>query len=119
MLQMTAQTQIFLALHPVDFRCGIDGLASLCRRNLEQDPFSGSLFVFRNRKGTSIKILVYDGQGYWICQKRFSEGKLHWWPTGGESTCRLSVSQLQILLWNGNPTTAQVAPDWRKIPQKH
>jgi transposase len=42
---------------------------------------SGTLFLFRNRSGTAIKLLTYDGQGYWLCLKRFSQGKLQWWPT--------------------------------------
>ena len=115
MLQMTAQTKIFLALKPVDFRKGIEGLMAVCKQQLGQNPFLGSLFVFRNRKGTSIKILTFDGQGFWLCQKILAEGKLRWWPKTGKVTLDLSVSQLQILLWNGNPMTAQIAPDWRRI----
>lgn len=115
MLQITPQTRIFLAVRPVDFRKGIEGLAAICKHHLKHDPFSGSLFIFRNRRGNSIKILTYDGQGFWMCQKRFSEGKLKWWAQGGEMMQTLTVSQLQVLLWNGNPMTAQVAPDWRKI----
>ena len=115
MLQVTPQTRIYLAVKPVDFRKGIDGLAFICRQQLEQDPFSGSVFLFRNRNGTSIKVLIYDSQGFWLCQKRFSKGSLKFWPSSNEVSLRLSVSELQILLWNGNPKTAQVAPTWRKV----
>ncbi len=115
MLQVTAQSKIFLAVQPADFRSGIDGLAALCGKCLERDPFSGCLFVFRNRKGTAIKILAYDGQGFWLCQKRFSEGKLHWWPKANSPIYPLAASQLQILLWNGNPAGAQIPADWRKV----
>lgn len=115
MLQITPRTRIFLARRPVDFRNGIEGLVAICQQRLDQDPFSGSFFVFRNKRGTSIKILIYDGQGFWLCQKRLSEGKLTWWASGTEGIQVLSVSQLQILLWNGNPMTAQIAPDWRKV----
>ena len=72
MIQITPQMRIFLAYESPDFRCGIDGLAAICREQLGEDPFSGAWFLFRNRKGTSIKALVYDGQGFWICQKRLS-----------------------------------------------
>jgi transposase len=61
--------RIFVATELADFRRGIDGLAALCRQRLEQDPMSGCAFVFRNRRGTAIKILLYDGQGFWLCQK--------------------------------------------------
>ena len=69
MIQISPQMRILVAIKPVDFRKGIDGLAGICRLVLKSDPFSGYVFVFRNRRGTAIKILVYDGQGYWLCQK--------------------------------------------------
>ena len=75
MIQVTAQTRILVAVEAVDFRRGIDGLARVCRDYLNLDPFSGVVFVFRNRRGTSIKLLTYDGQGYWCMQKRLSTGR--------------------------------------------
>ncbi len=60
MIQITPQMRIFLAVTPADFRKGIDGLAGVCRNILKQDPFSGYVFVFRNKPGTSLKILIYD-----------------------------------------------------------
>jgi len=72
--------RIMLAAEPVDFRKGIDELAAVCRKVLCSDPFSGYLFVFVNRKKTSIKILVYDGQGFRLCQKRLSRGRFCFWP---------------------------------------
>ena len=81
MLQITPQMRIFVAVQPVDFRNGIDGLVRLCKEILRQDPFHGGVFVFRNRRATSVKVLVYDGQGFWLCQKRLSEGRFRWWPS--------------------------------------
>jgi transposase len=60
---------------PADFRCGIDGLMRLCREQLEADPFCGAVYVFRNRRWTAVKLLVYDGQGFWLCHKRLSAGR--------------------------------------------
>ena len=80
MIQVTPQMRVLVALEPADFRCGIDGLARLCKARLQQDPFSGTVFVFRNRRRTAIKALVYDGQGFWLCHKRLSSGKFRWWP---------------------------------------
>ena len=80
MLQITPQMKVLVAVEPADFRCGIDGLAALCKKSLVQDPFAGTVFVFRNRRATSIKVLVYDGQGFWLCQKRLSAGRFRWWP---------------------------------------
>ena len=116
MIQITPHMRILVAVEAVDFRKGIDGLVGICRRTLEVDPFSGCLFVFRNRRGTSIKILVYDGQGYYLCQKRLSRGRFRWWPQETDGISRtLAANQLQILLWNGDPDKA-VAPVWKKIP---
>jgi transposase len=108
--------RILLAVEPVDFRKGIDGLARLSREVLASDPFCGALFVFRSRRGHAVKLLVYDGQGFWLCQKRLSEGRFRWWPSEGRSGVSvLEVQQLQMLLWNGDPLAAKTAPAWRKL----
>jgi transposase len=70
MLQITPHMKIRVAVEPADFRRGIDSLARLCRESLGQDPFAGAVFVFRNRRAPALKLLVYDGQGFWLCHKR-------------------------------------------------
>lgn len=118
MIQITPQMRILLSVQAVDFRKGIDGLAGICRQILATDPFSGCLFVFRNRRATAIKLLIYDGQGFWLCQKRLSRGKFSWWPgSRGDPLSVLAVHELQLLLWNGNPRQVRIAPAWRKIPE--
>jgi len=116
MIQLTGQTKILVAVDPVDFRNGIDGLVGLCRRELKADPFEGCVFVFRNRSRQAIKILVYDGQGFWLHQKRLSRSRFTWWPQKGDrATEELEVYELQLLLWNGDPRFARAAGQWRKI----
>jgi transposase len=115
MLQLTPQSRIFLALAPVDFRKGIDGLAAVCRQSFAQNPLEGALYVFRNRAGTALKLLYFDGQGYWLCLKRFSAGRLRWWPRAGGTTVRLAARELQVLLGNGCPDQAAMAEDWRRV----
>ena len=118
MIQVTPQMRILLAVDPVDFRKGIDGLASVCKNVLGSDPFCGYMFVFMNKKKTAIKILIYDGQGFWLCQKRLSKGRFNWWPADGNSCLRqLAVHELQLLIWNGELHKARVAPLWRPIEQ--
>ena len=70
MIQLTPQMRILVAVEPADFRRGIDGLARMCKDVLREDPFSGCVFVFRNRRSTAIKALIYDGQGFWLCHKK-------------------------------------------------
>jgi transposase len=117
MIQITPQMRILLAVQPADFRKGIDGLARLCRQELDADPFSGALFVFRNRRGTSLKVLVYDGQGYWLCQKRLSAGSFRNWPgTVAEAVRELRAHELQVLISAGDPATVKAPPPWRRLP---
>jgi transposase len=117
MIQITPQMQIWLAVEAVDFRRGIDGLARVCRELLKTDPFSGALFVFRNKRGTAIKILTYDSQGFWLCQKRLSQGHFRWWPGDRVGKLKgLMAHELQFLIWNGNPEGGQVAPLWKRLP---
>ena len=116
MIQLTPQMRILLAVTAVDFRKGIDGLAGIYRQILNRDPFSGIVFIFRNRRKTAIRVLTYDGQGFWLCHQRLSKGTFRWWPD--ESTGRVSVlavHELQLLLWNGDPGTVRVGPAWKKL----
>ena len=115
MIQITPQMRILVAVEPADFRRGIDGLARLCRQALRSDPFSGAVFVFRSRSGKAIKILAYDGQGFWLCQKRLSTGRFDFWPTGTEEAKGLQAHELQVLLSAGNPAGTQAPPPWRRV----
>ncbi len=118
MIQVTPQMRILLAVEPVDFRKGIDGLAGVCRKVLRSDPFSGYVFIFRNKRATAIKVLMYDGQGFWLCQKRLSKGRFSWWPDKADAGLRqMAVHEVQLLIWNGNPSKAHVAPLWKQIKE--
>ena len=114
MIQLTPQMRIMVAVEPTDFRKGIDGLARVCREALEADPFSGTVFVFRNRHRTAIKLLVYDSWGFWLCHKRLSTGRFRWWPSAqeGEGTA-LEAHELHVLLVGGDPTATGAPPAWR------
>ena len=115
MIQITPQMRVLVAVEPADFRRGIDGLARTCREVLRSDPFSGTAFVFRNRRRTAIKVLVYDGQGFWLCHKRLSRGRFRWWPSSAEAMTRLQAHELQILFCAGDPGATRAAPMWRRV----
>jgi len=116
MIQLTPHMRILICHQAVDFRKGIDGLMRICREHLQRDPFTGTLFVFRNRPKTGIKILVYDGQGFWLCHKRFSKGRLKVWPTDQIGRSEEVVPfDLQVLLAGGDSSGLSLCEDWRKI----
>lgn len=116
MLQVTPHHRLMLAVNPADFRRGIDGLAALCRQSLGEDPFSGAVFIFTNRSRKAVRILVFDGNGFWLVAKRFSKGRLPWWPAQNIPAFSINSSQLHILLAQGNPMNVPVPPDWRPLP---
>lgn len=116
MIQITPQMRVLVAIEPADFRRGMDGLAQLCRAALGEDPLTGAVFVFCNRRRTAVKLLVYDGQGFWLCHKRLSQGRFCWWPTSTDSAATsLRAHELQVLLCGGNPSATQAAPEWRQV----
>jgi transposase len=116
MMALSAHVRVLVCVAAIDFRKGIDGLARVCREVLSTDPFSGTVFVFRNRRGTSIKLLAYDGQGFWLCQKRLSEGRFCHWPDGaGAAQRELLTHQLQVLLAGGDAEATRGAPMWRRV----
>ena len=114
---MTAQTprrRAWAAAEPADFRCGIDGLARRVRQVLAEDPFSGALFVFRNRRHTAVKVLVYDGQGFWLCQKRLSQGRFRCWPRDSPGQV-LAPHALAVLLSRGGYAAGGGMPEGRAL----
>jgi transposase len=116
MIQITPHMRVLVAIEPADFRRGIDGLARECREALRSDPFSGTVFVFRNRRGTAVKLLVYDGQGYWLCHKRLSSGRFRFWPDAtGKVATILQAHEVQVLLRGGDPGRIKASPEWRPV----
>jgi transposase len=116
-IQIVPPMRILVAVEPIDFRNGIDGLARIWKQRLSSDPFCGWLFAFINKRRTAIKILAYDQQGFWICQKRLSAGHFGYWPTAQEAGKVIEAHELQLLLVGGNPASAQAAPAWRRLPR--
>lgn len=117
MLQVVPQQKIMVACDPVDFRKGIDGLIAVCKGTLGLDPYSGCVVLFRNRAMTSIKVLVFDGQGVWLCLKRWSSGRLGWWPQSPKDAEShvIRAQELLTIMYNGNAKAAKFGSDWRSV----
>jgi len=115
LLQLTPQHRIFICTEPVDFRKGIDALVSYCKYQKSIDPMSGIICAFTNKRQIMVRLLVYDGTGFWLCAKRFSEGKLKWWPKSQTEANLLTPIKLQIILSQGDPRQTKFQPNWRDL----
>jgi len=89
--------KVWLAAGITDMRKGFGGLSALAQNVLQQDPFSGHLFVFRGRRGDLIKLIWFDGQGACLFSKRLEKGRFVW-PSAASGTVTLSPAQLSMLL---------------------
>jgi transposase len=107
MMGLPAGTQIWIAAGVTDLRRGFDGLSAIAQTALEQDPFSGHVFVFRGRRGDLIKVLWWDGDGLCLFAKRLERGRFVW-PRAESGSVALTRAQLSMLL---------EGIDWRR-PQR-
>ncbi len=115
MIQLTPATKVFVCISAVDFRLGINGIFSLCESTLKMDPYSGTIFAFIGKSRKAIKLLVYDGQGFWLMQKRLSRGRFSWWPSSEEICAQIDPRNFLILINNGNPAQIKMQSDWKKL----
>ena len=102
---IAAPPQIWLAVAPVDMRRGIDGLSAIVQQALGHAPCAGSAFVFRNRAGNRLRLLVWDGNGVWLCQRRLHQGSFVW-PQATDACFLMTQEQWQWLI---------VGVDWQRL----
>jgi transposase len=100
--------QIWLVVAPVDMRRGIDGLSSIVQQALGQSPCAGSAFVFRNRAGNRLRLLMWDGNGVWLCHRRLHQGGFVW-PKVLDAGFILSQAQWEWLV---------TGVDWQRLSAK-
>lgn len=100
MLTVGSPVKVYLYCRAADLRRGYDGLASIVQSAMQQDPLSGSLFVFVNKRGNRIKILYWDRDGYAIWMKRLERGtlKLPQPQEENDSSVKITASQLAMIL---------------------
>jgi transposase len=98
MLALPAGARVHLALGVTDMRKGFDGLAAQVQTVLQEDPFSGHLFLFRGRRGDLVKALWWDGQGLVMLAKRLEKGRFLWPTIAREGAVTLTTAQLAMLL---------------------
>jgi transposase len=96
-IAVPAGVRIYLAMGPTDVGKGFDGLSVLAQEALKQDPFSGSFFIFRGKRGDLVKVLYWDGQGFCLFTKRLEKGRFVW-PLTKEGSVTLTPAQMSMLL---------------------
>ena len=117
MIPFGPATRVFLATAATDMRRGFDGLCELVRHQLSEDPLSGHLFVFTNRRRTRLKILVWDSSGLWVCSKRLERGTFSWpTPEPGETRIRIGAEELALLLGGLDWPSTHRRRWWRRLP---
>ena len=97
MISLPSRTRIWLAAGVTDMRRGFDGLAAIVQEKLAADPFSGHVFIFRDRCGDLIELLWWDGDGCCLFAKRLERGRFIW-PQATEGSIHLTGAQLSMLL---------------------
>ena len=97
MLGLGAATRIFVATGATDMRLSFNGLYALVVGQLREDPQSGHLFLFANKRRDRMKILYFDSFSLWVCARRMEKGRLHW-PSSGEGRVQLTREEFALLI---------------------
>ncbi len=113
MLGMGAATRVFVATGVTDMRRGFDGLYALVVGQLQQDPQSGHLFLFANKRRDRMKILFFDGNSLWVCSRRMEQGRLHW-PSSEDGRVQLTREEFALLIGGMDLNTATKRKWYRK-----
>ncbi len=111
---MPETAKVWLVVEPLDMRAGIDGLSLRIQNTLARSPCDGTAYAFRNRRGNRVKLLIWDGTGVWLCQRRLHKGHFTW-PTSQASVCTLTAAQWQWLVSGVDWQRLEAAPpaQWR------
>lgn len=101
--------RIMLASQPVDFRRGMDSLASLVTQALSTDVFAGDIFIFRSKRSDRLKVLLWDGSGLCLVTKRLESGRFIW-PPARDGAVTLTAAQLRLLFTGMDWTQLGIRP---------
>ena len=112
MLGLGAATHIFVATGGTDMRLSFNGLYALVVGQLQQDPQSGHLFLFANRRRDRMKILFYNEFSLWVCARRMEKGRLHW-PTSEDGRVQLTREEFALLI-GGIDLSATTKRKWHR-----
>ena len=115
MFPLSPATRIYLAAGATDLRKSFEGLSDLVSHHFQQDPLSGHLYVFANRRKNRIKVLYFDGSGTWVCAKRLGRGCFAWPKTDEPGALRILAEELTLLLSGIDLDQTRPRVWWRKV----
>lgn len=113
MFTLSPATRIYLAAGATDLRKSFEGLSDLVTQGFQQDPLSGHLFLFVNRRKNRLKVLYCDGTGLWVCAKRLGRGTFAWPPPTTPGALQILAAELTLLLSGIDLDRTQTRPWWR------
>jgi transposase len=116
MIPFSPATRIYLAAGATDLRKSFEGLSDLVTHQFQEDPLSGHVYVFANRKRNRIKLLYFDGTGIWVCAKRLGQGCFAWPKTQEPGALRILAEELTLLLSGIDLEKTRARAWWRKAP---
>lgn len=114
MLGLGAATRVFVATGGTDMRLGFNGLYALVVGQLKENPQSGHLFLFANKRRDRMKILFFDNFSLWVCARRMEKGRLHW-PSSDEGRVQLTREEFALLI-GGIDLSATRKRKWYRRP---
>ena len=115
MLTVSPAIRIYMATGATDLRRSIDGLSVLVRDQLQLDPLSGHLFLFRNRRGDRLKILLWDHSGFWVLYKRLERGTFAWPQDETGAAVEMRHRDLLLLLSGVDLTTTRRRRGYERV----
>jgi transposase len=115
-IQTSPGQPIFVVHEPIRFNGRLKGTLAICRDILRLEPMDGCYILFRNMAGTMLRAVFYDGDGFWLCEKTFSKGRIVHWPSDSSPYSSASARELLVLLWRGNPSGTAFPDLWHKVP---
>lgn len=114
MIGLAGGRTVFLATGVTDLRRGVSGLYAIILDQLGEEPLSGAVFAFCNRRRDTVKLFCYDAGGVWVCAKRLEQGTFRW-PGAGVRVVRLTEAELGLLLSGIDLARTRVRRWWQPV----
>ena len=114
MIHFNKELTVMITLNPIDFRCGHNKLRAIAKQIFDKDPRQSGIFIYKNKRSTDVKLLFYNGTGFFVGHQKLSKGRLQWWPRTKEEALAISAEQINRLLMGFDPRGSW-HPNWGSV----